>query len=44
MQLRAACAVPVLDRLMDPATDDIRTRRALEKKPSLPGFAETRYR
>lgn len=34
----------VLDRLVDGAADDIRTRRALEKKPSLRGFAETRYR
>ena len=34
----------VLDRLVDEAADDIRTRRALEKKPSLRGFAETRYR
>lgn len=34
----------VLDRLVDDAADDIRTRRALEKRPSLRGFAETRYR
>ena len=34
----------VLDRLVDEAADDIRTRRALEKKPSLRGFAETHYR
>ncbi|MGL4443399.1 MAG: IS1380 family transposase [Alsobacter sp.] len=34
----------VLDRLIDAAADDIRTRRALEKKPCLRGFAETRYR
>ena len=34
----------VLDRLVDDAADDIRTRRALEKKPCLRGFAETGYR
>ena len=34
----------VLDRLIDAAADDIRTHRALEKKPCLRGFAETRYR
>lgn len=34
----------VLDRLVDEAADDIRTRRALEQKPCLRGFAETRYR
>lgn len=34
----------VLDRLIDAAADDIRTRRALAKKPCLRGFAETRYR
>ena len=34
----------VLDRLVDAAADDIRTRRALEKRPSLRGFAETGYR
>lgn len=34
----------VLDRLVDDAADDIRTRRALEKRASLRGFAETRYR
>jgi len=34
----------VLDRLVDEAADDIRTRRALEKKPCQRGFAETRYR
>ena len=33
-----------LDRLVDEAADDIRTRRALEKKSCLRGFAETRYR
>ena len=33
-----------LDRLVDEAADDIRTRRALDQKPSLRGFAETRYR
>jgi hypothetical protein len=34
----------VLDRLLDEAADDIRTRRALEGKPCLRGFAETSYR
>ena len=34
----------VLDRLVDEAADDVRTRRALEQKPCLRGFAETRYR
>ena len=34
----------VLDRLVDETADDVRTRRALEKKPCLRGFAETRYR
>jgi len=34
----------VLDRLVDKTADDIRTRRALEKKPCRRGFAETRYR
>jgi hypothetical protein len=33
----------VLDRLVDEATDDIRTRRALDHKPCLRGFAETSY-
>jgi hypothetical protein len=33
-----------LDRLVDETADDIRTRRALEKKPCLRGFAETGYR
>ena len=33
----------VLDRLVDAAADDIRTRRALDQKPALRGFAETRY-
>jgi Transposase DDE domain group 1 len=32
-----------LERLVDEAADDIRTRRALEQKPALRGFAETRY-
>jgi hypothetical protein len=32
-----------LDRLVDETADDIRTRRALEHKPALRGFAETRY-
>jgi Transposase DDE domain group 1 len=34
----------VLDRLVDEAADDIRTRRALDRKPCLRGFAETDYR
>jgi len=34
----------VLDRLVDEAADDIRTRRALDQKPCLRGFAETSYR
>jgi len=33
----------VLDRLLDAAADDIRTRRALDQKPALRGYAETRY-
>ncbi len=33
----------VLQRLVDEAADDIRTRRALERKPMLRGFAETQY-
>jgi hypothetical protein len=33
----------ILDRLVDETADDIRTRRALEQKPALRGFAETRY-
>ena len=33
----------VLQRLVDEAADDIRTRRALERKPMLRGFAETPY-
>jgi hypothetical protein len=32
-----------LDRLVDEAADDVRTRRALELKPALRDFAETRY-
>src|SRR5881398_1321756 len=35
---------PVLDRLVDETADDIRTRRALDQKPCLRGFAETSYR
>jgi hypothetical protein len=34
----------VLDRLVDEAADDIHTRRALDQKPSLRGFAETSYK
>jgi hypothetical protein len=34
---------PVLDRLVDVTADDIRTRRALDQKPCLRGFAETTY-
>ena len=33
----------VLDRLVDEAADDIQTRRALDHKPALRGYAETRY-
>src|SRR5258708_29580323 len=33
----------ILDRLVDDVADDIRTRRALEQKSALRGFAETRY-
>jgi Transposase DDE domain group 1 len=33
-----------LDRAVDETADDIRTRRALDQKPHLRGFAETRYR
>src|ERR1700746_2985231 len=33
----------VLDRLVDASADDIRTRRALDQKPCLRGFAETSY-
>ncbi|MER9573712.1 IS1380 family transposase [Mesorhizobium opportunistum] len=34
----------VLQRLVDEAADDIRTRRALEQKPVLRGYAETPYK
>src|SRR6266700_4658789 len=34
----------VLNRLVDETADDIRTRRALDQKPCLRGFAETGYR
>ncbi len=34
----------VLQRLVDETADDIRTRRALEQKPVLRGYAETRYK
>jgi hypothetical protein len=34
----------VLDRAVDETADDIRTRRALDQKPCLRGFAETSYR
>jgi Transposase DDE domain group 1 len=34
----------VLDRTVDEIADDIRTRRALDQKPCLRGFAETSYR
>jgi hypothetical protein len=33
-----------LDRAVDETADDIRTRRALDQKPCLRGFTETRYR
>lgn len=35
--------VHVLKRLVEETADDIRTRRALEHKPVLHGYAETRY-
>jgi Transposase DDE domain group 1 len=35
---------PVLDRLVDMAADDIRTRRAIDQQPCVRGYAETRYR
>lgn len=34
----------VIQRLVEEAADDIRTRRALEQKPVLRGYAETRYK
>src|SRR5258708_12642601 len=34
---------PSLSGLVEEAADDIRTRRALEQKSALRGFAETRY-
>jgi hypothetical protein len=34
----------VLDRLVEESADDIRTRRALDQKPCVRGFADTRYR
>jgi hypothetical protein len=34
----------VLDRLVEETADDIRTRRALDQKPCLRGFAEASYR
>ncbi len=33
----------VLQRLVDEAADDVRTRRALEHRPGLRGYAEARY-
>ena len=33
----------VLDRLVEETADDIRTRRALDQRPGLRGFAETSY-
>jgi hypothetical protein len=35
---------PVLQRLVDAAADNIRTRRALEHRSALRGYAETRYK
>jgi transposase InsO family protein len=35
---------PVLDRRVEMAADDIRTRRAIDQKPCVRGYAETRYR
>jgi hypothetical protein len=40
----ASPANGVLDRAVDESADDIRTRRALDHKPCLRGFAETNYR
>jgi hypothetical protein len=34
----------VLTRLVDESADDVRTRRAIEQKPVLRGYAETRYK
>lgn len=34
----------VLNRLVDAAADDIRTHRALDQKPALRGYTETRYK
>lgn len=34
----------VLNRLVDAAADDVRTRRALDQKPALRGYTETRYK
>jgi hypothetical protein len=34
----------VLTRLVDESADDVRTRRALEQKPVLRGYVETRYK
>ncbi len=34
----------ILADAVEAAADDIRTRRALDQKPALRGFAETRYR
>jgi hypothetical protein len=34
----------VLQRLVDETADDVRTRRALEHRPVLRGYAETRYK
>lgn len=34
----------VSQRLVDESADDIRTRRALKRKPVLRGYAETRYK
>jgi len=34
----------VLNRLVDAAADDIRTRRALDQKPALRGYTEIRYK
>ena len=34
---------PVLDKLVDAAADDVRTRRAIGQQPVLRGYAETRY-
>jgi hypothetical protein len=40
----SACPVTPCSTAVDEIADDIRTRRALDQKPCLRGFAETSYR